>query len=145
MRVSIRGLAARAMNRAYKQHRIKASYKIATLVADAHRHAIDTRTTPLGHPQKPNSPGTARRKGGRPPLYDRGDLYYPVLVPRSSGESVDVRPPQSRRSVVPLLHTMGYVTIWSEPPMIQGAQAVLDEEMARLRGEYYTQAEKVVK
>lgn len=77
-----------------------------------HEESLRAGANPLGGPQRPNSPGTSQRKGGRPPLVNTGHLLRGVrVVERRNG--VDVVPPRDRVAVLERLHAQGYVTIFA--------------------------------
>jgi len=109
---------------------LRAEERIGADIVAAQARAIASGTTPTGGAQKRNSPGVARKKGGKPPLLDTGRLRDGTRTVRTSA-GVEVVPPADRIEAVAKLRAKGYTTIFDELPD-DDYQKILDAETAKI-------------
>lgn len=95
-----------------RQRLLDGARAAADEIVREHVEALRAGASPLGGPQKPNSPGTSKRKGGRPPLVDTGRLLRGLRVVEHP-DGVTIVPPPDRVGILDRLHDDGYETVFS--------------------------------
>jgi hypothetical protein len=115
-------------------------------LAAEQRQLISEKKRPAGGAQKQNTPGTKRRKKGKPPLWNQGilrdDKQWRI---RKRGDEMVLRPPASRETAVAILRHEGFRTVFDElPEDFEGEtlQGHLDEQSAKVEAKAKRRSKK---